>query len=81
MITENFAEALFASTLERKFLGFQLFALILPKLHKETIPLVFTSNFMRSLINHLSSKDNYLHKAAKQTVTSRCFTINSISDS
>ena len=29
--------------------------------------MVFTKNFMRSWINHLSNKDRYLHKIAQQT--------------
>src|ERR1700728_49734 len=32
------------------------------------MPMLFTKNFMRSWINHLSSHDRYLHKAAKQVV-------------
>ena len=33
------------------------------------MPMLFTRNFMRSWINHLSNKDRYLHKIAQQTVT------------
>lgn len=30
--------------------------------------MLFTKNFMRSWINHLSNSDRYLHKAARQVV-------------
>jgi hypothetical protein len=30
--------------------------------------MLFTKNFMRTWINHLSKKDRYLHKIALQTV-------------
>lgn len=32
------------------------------------MPMLFTKNFMRSWINHLSKKDRHLHKIAQQTV-------------
>lgn len=32
--------------------------------------MLFTKNFMRSWINHLSNRDGYLHKIAQQTVSS-----------
>lgn len=32
------------------------------------MPMLFTRNFMRSWINHLSNRDRYLHKIAQQTV-------------
>ena len=58
-----------SSSLERKFRGFQLFNLFLPQLPAELIKCLFTDNFMRSLVNHSSSGDRYLNKAAKKTVS------------
>jgi len=59
-------EGLFPSTLERKYLGFQLFEKVLPRLKASQIPFVFTKNFLRCFINHLSNPSNYLHKSATQ---------------
>lgn len=64
------AESLFsaAASPERKFWGFQIFQKALPRVSEADIPMLFTKNFMRSWINHLSNSDRYLHKAAKQVV-------------
>ncbi|KAI0086629.1 DNA polymerase phi-domain-containing protein [Irpex rosettiformis] len=61
-------ESLFsaASSPERKFWGFQIFQKALPRVGEADVPMLFTKNFMRSWINHLSNSDRYLHKAAKQ---------------
>ncbi|KAI0691182.1 DNA polymerase phi-domain-containing protein [Cytidiella melzeri] len=61
-------ESLFsaASSPERKFWGFQIFQKALPRVSETDVPMLFTKNFMRSWINHLSNSDRYLHKAAKQ---------------
>ncbi|ORX80479.1 hypothetical protein BCR32DRAFT_327691 [Anaeromyces robustus] len=61
-------ECLFNSTYERKYLGFSLFKIILPKLSTEKIPFIFAPNFMRSLINNLSINKTYLHKLALQLI-------------
>ncbi|KAI0747681.1 DNA polymerase phi-domain-containing protein [Daedaleopsis nitida] len=64
-------ESLFSSTSssERKFWGFQVFQKALPRVRADDMPMLFTKNFMRSWINHLSNSDRYLHKAARQVVT------------
>ena len=64
----SWIESLFAnaSSPERKYWGFQFFALALPLLPAEQMPLVFTPNFMRCWMNNLSSSDRYLHRAAQQ---------------
>ncbi|KAH9926111.1 DNA polymerase phi-domain-containing protein [Fomitopsis serialis] len=64
-------ESLFSSTSspERKYWGFQIFTKALPRLSAGDMPMVFTKNFMRSWINHLSNSDRYLHKAARQVVS------------
>jgi len=69
MLTRD-SEALFSSTSspQRKYWGFQVFQKALPRVNEETMPMLFTRNFMRSWINHLSNKDRYLHKVAFQTV-------------
>ncbi|KAI1788483.1 DNA polymerase phi-domain-containing protein [Ganoderma leucocontextum] len=64
-------ESLFASTSspERKYWGFQVFQKVLPRVSADDMPMLFTKNFMRSWINHLSNSDRYLHKAARQVAT------------
>ncbi|KAG6841689.1 hypothetical protein C0991_008327 [Blastosporella zonata] len=64
-------ESLFSSTAsaERKYWGFQVFQKALPRVDQDTMPMLFTKNFMRTWINHLSKPDRYLHKIARQTVT------------
>ncbi|RDX52694.1 hypothetical protein OH76DRAFT_1399938 [Lentinus brumalis] len=64
-------ESLFASTSspERKYWGFQVFQKALPRVSADDMPMLFTKNFMRSWINHLSNSDRYLHKAARQVVS------------
>ena len=68
------AESLFASTSspERKYWGFQVFQKALPRVSAGDMPMLFTKNFMRSWINHLSNSDRYLHKAARQVVGFIC---------
>ncbi|KAF9069832.1 DNA polymerase phi-domain-containing protein [Rhodocollybia butyracea] len=63
-------ESLFSSNAspERKYWGFQVFQKALPRV-SENMPMLFTKNFMRTWINHLSKQDRYLHKAAKQTAS------------
>jgi DNA polymerase phi len=58
---ENF----FNSTHERKYVGFQIFQMVLNTLSANEIPQIFTPNFMRCLINSLSSKEAYLNKCAR----------------
>ncbi|KAG6845192.1 hypothetical protein H0H87_012749 [Tephrocybe sp. NHM501043] len=64
-------ESLFSSTAsaERKYWGFQVFQKALSRVDQDTMPMLFTKNFMRTWINHLSKPDRYLHKVARQTVT------------
>ncbi|KAL1960089.1 hypothetical protein VTO42DRAFT_261 [Malbranchea cinnamomea] len=54
----------FASSEERKFWGFQVFSKVLTEAPQSFASLVFTRNFMRSLMNQLAVEDRYLHKAA-----------------
>lgn len=63
-------EMLFSTTSSatRKYWGFQVFQKALEKAGQETVPMLFTKNFMRTWINHLSKRDRYLHKIALQTV-------------
>ena len=53
---------------ERKYWGFQVFQKALPRVSADDMPMLFTKNFMRSWINHLSNSDRYLHKAARLVV-------------
>ncbi|KAG6831186.1 hypothetical protein H0H92_012326 [Tricholoma furcatifolium] len=64
-------ESLFSSTTsaERKYWGFQVFQKALPRVTQESMPMLFTKNFMRTWINHLSKPDRHLHKIARQVVT------------
>ncbi|KAF6764792.1 DNA-directed DNA polymerase [Ephemerocybe angulata] len=57
------------SSPQRKYWGFQVFQKALKRVTDEDMPMLFTKNFMRSWINHLSNRDRYLHKIAQQTVT------------
>ncbi|WWD05770.1 hypothetical protein V865_003853 [Kwoniella europaea PYCC6329] len=61
-------ESLFSNTAspQRRYWGFQVFERSLPLLPSDSMPLIFTPNFMRCWINNLSSSDRYLHKAAQQ---------------
>ncbi|OBZ75369.1 DNA polymerase V, partial [Grifola frondosa] len=65
------SESLFASTAspERKYWGFQVFQKALSRVGAGDLPMLFTKNFMRTWINHLSNSDRYLHKAARQVAT------------
>jgi DNA polymerase phi len=67
---QSSTESLFSSTSspERKYWGFQVFQKALQRVSQNDMPLLFTKNFMRSWINHLSQKDRYLHKIARQVV-------------
>ncbi|TFK27400.1 DNA-directed DNA polymerase, partial [Coprinopsis marcescibilis] len=64
-------ESLFSATSspQRKYWGFQVFQRALKRVDQDSMPMLFTKNFMRSWINHLSNKDRYLHKIAQQTAT------------
>eukprot|EP00698_Gefionella_okellyi_P019633 TRINITY_DN6047_c0_g1_i1.p1 TRINITY_DN6047_c0_g1~~TRINITY_DN6047_c0_g1_i1.p1 ORF type:complete len:1253 (-),score=340.59 TRINITY_DN6047_c0_g1_i1:55-3789(-) len=57
-------EGLFTSAPERKYLGFKLVVRLLPQLPAQHVPLVFTRNFMRCFITHLSDRKHLLHGAA-----------------
>jgi DNA polymerase phi len=63
-------ETLFAptSTPQRKYWGFEVVSKALPLLPEKMLPLVFTQNFMKCWMNHLSGEDRYLHKAAQRIV-------------
>lgn len=67
------AESLFASSasMERKYWGFEIFQKALPRVKAADLPMLFTKNFMRTWINHLSHYDRYLHSFAKQIVRPR----------
>lgn len=71
MLIISCLESLFSSTSspERKYWGFQVFTKALPRVNADDMPMLFTKNFMRSWINHLSNSDRYLHKAARQVVS------------
>ncbi|KAF9452265.1 hypothetical protein P691DRAFT_661308 [Macrolepiota fuliginosa MF-IS2] len=64
-------ESLFSATSspQRKYWGFQVFQKALSRIDEEHMPMLFTKNFMRSWINHLSNRDGYLHKIAQQAAT------------
>lgn len=57
-----------SSSHERKYVGLQLFQLILPHLEPETVAAVFSPNFVRCLQNNVAAEKTMLHAAAK-----RCF--------
>ncbi|KAG1677626.1 hypothetical protein FOA52_010407 [Chlamydomonas sp. UWO 241] len=51
---------------ERKFLAFRLFQAVLPHLGPDHVPVVFSRNFCKVLLNNIRKSDNYLHAAAKR---------------
>ncbi len=57
------------SSLERKYLGNQLFLFFLPQLPEDLVGSLFSQNFLRCLINHSFAGDRYLNKAAKKSVS------------
>lgn len=59
-------ETLFAaaSSHDRKSWGFQVFQRALPRANDTDKPMLFTPNFMRTLINQLGNRDRLLHRAA-----------------
>ncbi|GAC95632.1 hypothetical protein PHSY_003208 [Pseudozyma hubeiensis SY62] len=59
-------ETLFAaaSSHDRKSWGFQVFQRALPRANDADKPMLFTPNFMRTLINQLGNRDRLLHRAA-----------------
>ncbi|KAG4304561.1 hypothetical protein PORY_001954 [Pneumocystis oryctolagi] len=67
VIDESFFSA--TSSLERKFWGFQIFNLILSKIEISNIPCMFSKNFMRCFINHLSNEDRYLNKISNKVLS------------
>ncbi|VDB99939.1 unnamed protein product [Peniophora sp. CBMAI 1063] len=65
-------ESLFAASSSngRKYWGFEIFQKALPRIQGSDVPMLFTKNFMRTWMNHLTQSDRYLHKFAKQISTS-----------
>ena len=49
---------------QRRFLGFRLFATLLPLASAQAVPAMFSQGFVRCLLNNLNKPDNYLHAAA-----------------
>lgn len=74
LIMNSAIESLFApaSSDGRKLWGFEVFRLSISRVPASELPRLFTPNFMRSWVNHLSKPDRYLHKAAKLVVSSYC---------
>jgi DNA polymerase phi len=73
----RYTESLFAGSAsnERKYWGFVIFQRALPRIKAADLQMLFTKNFMRTWINHLSHVDRYLHSFAKQiasTDTTSC---------
>ncbi|KDQ06741.1 hypothetical protein BOTBODRAFT_121098 [Botryobasidium botryosum FD-172 SS1] len=66
-------ESLFssASSAERKSWGFLVFLKALSTVPPSSpeLPMLFTKNFMRTWINHLSGEDRYLHKISRKVAT------------
>lgn len=49
---------------QRRFLGFRVFDTLLSSAEAHEIPALFSSNFIKCLLNNLSAPDNYLHECA-----------------
>ncbi|KAG7092382.1 hypothetical protein E1B28_008739 [Marasmius oreades] len=65
VVDENLFSA--NSSIERKYWGFQVFQRSLVRVGEDLMPMLFSKNFMRTWINHLSKKDRHLNKIATQT--------------
>ncbi|QSL65681.1 hypothetical protein MERGE_002994 [Pneumocystis wakefieldiae] len=74
VIDESFFSA--ASSLERKFLGFKVFNIALSKIENSDIPHLFSKNFMRCFINHLSDENRYLNKISNKVISCIISTAN-----
>ena len=48
----------------KRFLGFRIFDSMLSEAEAHEIPALFSANFVKCLLNNLSSPDNYLHECA-----------------
>ncbi|KAF5386843.1 hypothetical protein D9615_001886 [Tricholomella constricta] len=66
---QEFFRMVVDASAERKYWGFQVFQKALPRVTQDSMPMLFTKNFMRTWINHLSHQDRYLHKIARQAAT------------
>ncbi|EMR09016.1 hypothetical protein PNEG_02790 [Pneumocystis murina B123] len=74
VIDESFFSA--ASSLEKKFLGFQVFNIALSKIENSDITHLFSKNFMRCFINHLSDENRYLNKISNKVISCIISTAN-----
>lgn len=63
-------ESLFAdkSSHERKYWGFEIFAKFLSATTSANVPVLFTKNFLRCLVNHSSQNNRLLHKISVKTL-------------
>ena len=58
-------EGLFATgSHQRRFLGFRVFDALLASATAQEIPALFSTNFIKCLLNNLNAPDNYLHECA-----------------
>ncbi|KAI8807296.1 DNA polymerase phi-domain-containing protein [Cladochytrium replicatum] len=57
-------DALFSSSNERKYLGFQIFEYVLPRVSHDQIPFIFSDKLAECFIYNLSHRESHLHKAA-----------------
>jgi DNA polymerase phi len=48
----------------RRFLGFKVFTMLLPRLHPDDVPVLFSQQFMRCMVNSLTNTDTILHASA-----------------
>ncbi|KAI8810771.1 DNA polymerase phi-domain-containing protein [Cladochytrium replicatum] len=60
-------DALFSSSNERKYLGFQLFEYVLPRISQDQIAFIFSDKLADCFTYNLSHPDSFLHKAALHT--------------
>ena len=64
------SDTLFVSSPEQKYVGFSLFQRMISDVPTSLIPDLFSSNFMRCLINQLSSKERLVHRVADEAIKS-----------
>ena len=65
-------ECLMTSSHERKYLGLHLVLKVVPKLTADQVVGVFCGNWMRCLMNNVTSPDKYLYSVAKHILNGLC---------
>ncbi len=63
------AHARIESAHAHRYLGFEIFSLLLPGLPARSVPALFSHNFMRCMVNNLTKEDTLLHASAARCLS------------